>query len=249
MYHYIYDSFLSHKRYQETLARIETKATLLDIKGPITRLHPLTKMSEAVKRALTRGATTIVAVGDDHTFLELLNTVPNKKTVCGYVFIGTGEKEIAKVLNLIGPDESIEAIAGRKLATISAGLINNKLFLEKVTIETKDFTAVIDDQVSLKVSYPRSIFTITNPNLTAHASQNANFLDMRIMPIKKRVFSGDVRERDKESRFLIEKVIIKSQEPMVMTIDSGKETQETVITAGVAPKAATIIVGREKYSS
>jgi len=67
MYFYIYDQFLDDRKWHETLSAMEVKLAMLDVKGPVHKIHSFTKMGEIVKRALSRGATTIVAVGNDET--------------------------------------------------------------------------------------------------------------------------------------------------------------------------------------
>ena len=78
MYSYIYDSFVSQKKYQKLLARVEIRLTDLGISGKIKRLSPLKNLKETIKDEIRGGAKTIVVVGDDSTLGEVINLVAGK---------------------------------------------------------------------------------------------------------------------------------------------------------------------------
>ena len=58
MHVYIYDSFLGHKKFDNTLARIETRLTDLGLNGKISRMGAMKNIQSTVSNELKRGAKT-----------------------------------------------------------------------------------------------------------------------------------------------------------------------------------------------
>ncbi len=73
MHVYIYDDYVSQKKYEQQLIRVETRITDLGLSGKIIRLGMLKNIREAIQDELRRGVKTIIAVGDN----KICNTVIN----------------------------------------------------------------------------------------------------------------------------------------------------------------------------
>ena len=63
MYHYIYDSFLSDKRYENEISQIEARILGLGINGRVDKLTILKNLKEIVEDGIKKGAETLVVMG------------------------------------------------------------------------------------------------------------------------------------------------------------------------------------------
>ena len=75
MYTYVYDGFVTDKKHEKLLSRVETRLTDLGISGRIERLTMFKDIGEIVADAAAQGCETIVAVGDDGTVGRLIDAV------------------------------------------------------------------------------------------------------------------------------------------------------------------------------
>ena len=81
MYYYIYDQFLSHKKYDKILAQVESKITDLGIKNRIIKMSILKSVSELITDAIRKGAQTIVVAGNDKTINNIVNLVAKEDKI------------------------------------------------------------------------------------------------------------------------------------------------------------------------
>lgn len=135
MYFYLYDTFLSAKQYEKTLARIEARVADLGIKGRVVKLTVLKQLEETIKEAIDRGAKTVVVVGNDKTVSKAINVIANyKNTTLGIVPVGE-ENEVAKILGIPEEDFACDVISNRLIDVLDVGRINDQYFFSKVEIE------------------------------------------------------------------------------------------------------------------
>lgn len=143
MYYYIYDQFLSHKKYDKILAQIESKITDLGIKDRILKMSILKSIPELVTDALRKGASTIVIVGNDQTINQVVNLIADRDVLLGIIPIESGkltdnryktENSIANFLGISDPLEACDIISARKVETINLGEINNNYFISSVKV-------------------------------------------------------------------------------------------------------------------
>ena len=85
-------------------------------------------MHELVESALSSGAKTLVAMGDDETFQELLQIIAGKKDiVLGFLPL-VKNSVIASVLGLGSLEDACRAIAQRRTEQFDLGQINRNYF-------------------------------------------------------------------------------------------------------------------------
>ena len=105
MHVYIYDTFLSQKKYDSVLARIETRTTDLGLNGKIIRLGLMHSLFDTVENEIKKGAKTITAVGNSELLHKIINIVARlsseniliKNIPLGFIPIGKSNN-IAKCL-------------------------------------------------------------------------------------------------------------------------------------------------------
>ena len=106
MHVYIYDDYVNEKKYNNSLAHIETRITDLGLNGKIIRLGVMKNALEAITNEIKRGAKTIIAVGNDKTINKIINAIINyeisnqieNNTPLGIIPVGEKNNLIANVL-------------------------------------------------------------------------------------------------------------------------------------------------------
>jgi diacylglycerol kinase family enzyme len=139
MYLYIYDSFLSQKKFGVFLNRIEGRLTDLEIKGKICRLNILKNMREVIEDAIAQGIKTVVAVGDDVTFSKLVNAVIDLDVTLGFIPVDNKSK-IAQILGIPEAEQACEILAQRLIKKLDLGKINQQYFIDSAVIKNSPVT-------------------------------------------------------------------------------------------------------------
>jgi len=139
MYYYIYDSFLEKPKYRKIIDRIEIKLADLDIAGETNRVRTLRNMEEIVLEGLQEEKVTIVAVGNDHTFKKISNTIltQNKKPLSeitlGLIPISK-PNSIGQALGAQIGETACDTISSRIVKLIDLGKVNRQYFLTRALI-------------------------------------------------------------------------------------------------------------------
>lgn len=134
MYYYIYDSFTHDPKYAKEINKISLKLTDLDILGEEARVTPLRKIDNLVEEAIKRNYKNIIAVGDDETAYNVIQSIARRnKDVC-FGMISLRESIIAKALGIPQGEEACDIISARRRERIDLGKINNHYFLTSVKI-------------------------------------------------------------------------------------------------------------------
>ena len=186
MHVYIYDDYVSAKKYDNTLAHIETRITDLGLNGKIIRLGVMKNVAEAVAGEIKRGAKTIIAVGNDQTINKIINSVALfairnqvKATVpLGLITVGDKGNSIAPALGVALDEKGCDALSARRIAKLDLGLaqttntsgqISNFLFLSQANITCQETFLEINPlkgtnktKFSIEVMEPGEINIITN---------------------------------------------------------------------------------------
>jgi diacylglycerol kinase family enzyme len=112
MYLYIYDNFLTEKKYQTQLYRIENRLVDLGIKGRVIRLNILKNMAEVVEDGIKQGVKTVVVIGNDLSFSKIINIIADKDVTLGIIPVDDKSK-IAKILGIPPLAAACEILAQR----------------------------------------------------------------------------------------------------------------------------------------
>lgn len=134
---FIYDSFLNQKKYDRLLARLETRITDLGLNGKISRLSATRNVSETIASELKRGAKTIIAVGNNKTINQVINSLAGSQIPLGVIPIGKDRNEIAKSLGIESMEVACDILSARLLAKLDLGLANQTYFLSNVSINNQ----------------------------------------------------------------------------------------------------------------
>jgi len=166
---YIYDSFLSEAKYSNTIAKIETRITDLGLNGKIVRLGLLKNVIGAVDNEIRRGAKTIIAVGNNHTINQIINTLaksdfPGALSIpLAIIPVGRELNEISKFIGINNYNEACEVLSSRRISTLNIVKANNTYFLSQATINNKKTKVDIDQAYSIENSKQGNISIINFP--------------------------------------------------------------------------------------
>jgi len=251
MHHYIYDQFLSDKKYEPAINRIEARLTDLGINGKTEKLTILKSFSEAVKNVSKKEISTIVAVGNDSTVSKIISLLPNLNITLGIIPIGP-ENEIARMLGIPGHEAACDVLSARIIEKIDLGKANNYYFISHLNLpSTKE---LILDCGGYRISPigNNNQINICNFNLTPNNSYNCNpkdgLLEAIIAPKKKSVgfFSSFNKQYSKSSIFPFKKIKVKCNTESLQAMADGHTTVKTPIAVEVIPKKLKIIVGKNR---
>lgn len=248
MYLYIYDSFLNDKKYSSLLAKIETRLTDLGIGGKIFRLSPLRNMTELLNDEVKNGAKTVVVVGNDKTFTQIINFAAQFDITLGFIPVGPDNK-IAKILGINSSDEACNILSSRKIEKVDLGKANNTYFLSDITIEKGEVTIECENKFAITPERQDQV-TIYNlrPMFAAKWGQEKVFnpkdgqLEVLIQPLAKGFFK---KTSGQNSLIPFKKVFIKSRGSLPVYTD-GQKILKTPVKVEIVPDKLKIIVGKDR---
>lgn len=246
MYFYFFDAFLSNKKYKHILTKIERRVIDLGIEGRFEHLNVLKNLEELIIDTLKRGAKTIVAAGNDHTVVQIINAIAdNNDVVLGIIPIGKHNK-IAELLGIPRDELACDVISNRLIEKIDLGKINHHYFLTSVKIANSEIILECDDNYKI-IPSPRQEINVFNLERRNDATYNPRdgFLETSIAcPHSwKNIFKNQ-----NKSLFPVKKVKVlelnKEKSPNIFA--DGLKVLKKPITIQVAPKKLKVIVGKER---
>lgn len=245
MHVYIYDSFLNQKKYDNILTRVETRITDLGLNGKICRLGAMKSIKDMVEGELKRGATTIIAVGNDKTVSQVVNTMAplNSTTPLGIIPIGRRENIISAALGIETAEEACETLSARRIEKLDLGTANNYYFLAGATIggkgtilEIKSYSVEIMEEGEIKIiNLP--------PSENFPANPQDGVLDLYIQTVGKKKFLFGKEKAAGQSVFPLKKLSVMNIKNQPLILD-GTITVNTPIEIGVEKQRLNVIVGK-----
>lgn len=245
MYFYFFDSFLSNKKYEKILAKIEKRIIDLGIEGKFEHLNILKNFEESIKEAIQKGAKTIVAVGNDQTIAQVINAIAENDVVLGIIPIGKNNK-IAHLLGIPKGELACDVISNRLIENLDLGKINHYYFLTSLTIINEEVVLECDDSYKIIPSSSQKI-NVCNMDWENHkiSDPKDGILEALIDP----VFSWKSFLKTKgRSLFPIRKlkVLELNKEKPSKVIADGLKVLRKPITIKIAPQQLKVIVGKER---
>ncbi|MBI2550874.1 hypothetical protein HYV73_00825 [Candidatus Uhrbacteria bacterium] len=134
MYCYIYDEFVSDKRFEKDLLLVENRLTDLGIAGKIVRLALFRDPQEMVRDEIRRGIKNIIVVGNDLTTRKVIDLVADTAVTFGMIPMGE-ETTLAKIFGVPAGVAACDVLSARIIETIDMGHINTRRFMGGVHAE------------------------------------------------------------------------------------------------------------------
>ncbi len=224
MYIYLYDSFLEHKKYNKTVAKIETRITDLGLNGKIIRLNPLNSISSIVTSELKLGAKTIIGLGNNNTLSKIINTIANSNfqdlnnsITIGFIPIDNNNS-LATCLGINSISTACDIISNRRIKNINLGVVNNNnYFFTEAVIKNKDSIIEINENYTLETKNKGNTRIINLPLSPIPVSTNSSNENKLKLFIEQKDSSLFKQEKIQNSLIYFNKVrILNDSEPLVL---------------------------------
>lgn len=244
MYYYLYDSYLTDKKYLATLAKTESKLTDMGINGKISRLSFLKNIPQILKEEVNQGVKTIVIVGNDRTFSQIINIALDLNVTFGYIPIGQPDN-FARILGLPQGEEACHTLSSRIISKLDIGEINdNNYFLTEVELTGGQLTVGCDDSYFINLEKNNNFLTINNlaaKNKLINKT-NQGQLTLVIRNRQKKFFKTE----ENFSVFKCQKLKITSPQPLPALIVDEKKILKTPLEIRILPEKIKMIVGKNR---
>ncbi|TSC95471.1 MAG: hypothetical protein Athens101410_530 [Parcubacteria group bacterium Athens1014_10] len=243
MYFYLFDSFLSNKKYEKILTKVERRIVDLGIEGKFECLTALKNLEELIKGAIKKGIKTIVAAGDDQTVARVINAIADSDVVLG--IIPFGNNKTAQLLGIPKGELACDVISNRLIEKVDLGQINHHYFLTSLKITNHQVSLECDDSYIITPS-PSQEINISNLDYKNDKIFNPQdgFLETHLSPSRG---WGRFSKND-GTLFPIKKIRVleSNKEKPATIIADGLKVLKRPLTIQVAPQKLKIIVGKER---
>jgi len=238
MYYYIYDSFLSDKKYKKLLAQIETRLTDLGINGKINRLSFLKNINNIITDEIKEGNNTIVALGNDSTINKVINIIADLDVFLGIIPVGK-EQKISKILGIPEGLAACETLSARIIKKINLGKVNNSYFVSSLDMVGRDIILECDNNFVINLEQTNHI-EIINKNPFQSNSQ----LEITISNQNKKFFIWP--SRFDISKLNGESLLINSKKSIPILLNDENKIIKTPAKLSIQKKKLSVIVGRSR---
>ncbi|MBI3291090.1 hypothetical protein HYZ76_02295 [Candidatus Falkowbacteria bacterium] len=252
MYLYLYDSFLNNKKYNNLLAKTETRLTDLGIGGKIFRLSPLRNVTELLHDELKTGAKTIVVVGNDKTFNQIINIAAKLNVTVGIIPIGPDNK-IARILGIGSSEEACNVLSSRIIEKVDLGRANGTYFLSNIMVSNGEITIECENKYRVTPKIKNQVrvcnlrpISAAQGVLGGYFNPTDGLLEVFIQPVASGL--GHIFKRSvqfKESVIPSKKILIRSKDSISVLTD-GQKVLKTPVEVEIIPKKLKIIVGKNR---
>jgi len=247
MYQYIYDSFLSNKKYDKILANIEARLIDLGIKGKINKLTVLKNFESYIKDVAQKKSDCLVVVGDDRTLAKILNIVIENDVILGFIPIGD-KNIIADFFGIPKENTACEVLSARKIEEIDLGIVGGQYFLSSVEVFGEGISIICNNKYEIKTLAGTEKIGIYNLCLKGPSQNLFNpkdeMLELVSIPKQEKTIFNFKKKDLKETIIKIKRAkILSSDKSNSVLVDSGKIIK-TPVEVKVAEKKLKIIVGK-----
>jgi diacylglycerol kinase family enzyme len=244
---FIYDSFLNQKKYDRLLARVETRITDLGLNGKISRLSPTRNVQETIGNELKRGAKTIIAVGNNKTINQIINSLAGSQVPLGIIPVGEDNNDIAKSLGIESTEIACDVLSARLLAKIDLGLANQTYFLSNISINNQGTIVDMNKNYTIETSEKGLIYIFNLAGEQIKLPPNVKFIpDDGLLELvinthdNKKIFT----KKNHQSIFKIKKITLHNLKSHLILDGSTALAAPAEIT--VVKKCLNVIVGKNR---
>ncbi|MEK7518730.1 MAG: diacylglycerol kinase family protein [Patescibacteria group bacterium] len=242
MYTYIVEAGINSKKYENELARIESRLIELEISGRIEKLTILKSLKEIINDALRNHSETVVLIGSDKIINDAMSTLADADVMIGIIPIGE-KNTIATALGIPNGTAACDILSARITATLDLGKVNNRYFLSKLYIPSgSNVTLECDNKFQVSALTPS---TIDITNFSEESNPRDGHLDVIVRPEAQKRFFGR-SSYSNASVFPFKKLTIRSGSDSLPIMSAGETIIKTPATVEIVPKKLKIIVGKHR---
>jgi len=256
MHYYLYDKYLSDKKYEGTLTRIEHRLIELGVNGHIERMSVLKSIPRLISESIERGANTIVVAGSDETLLEVIEIIGKfGNAVLGFIPMSE-DSRLAKIFGIPPFEGACDVLSRRIIESVDLGVVNSKhFFLGSLDMPAK---AELEFKGPYRVKTKSSDHHLAITNLGRIFSDEEPFLSIGtdglleaiVVKTEKRGLFKRSYTPMKESVIPFEKTrVVSADDNGLQAIADNKRTFETPFTVKIAKGALKMIVGKGRQIS
>lgn len=239
-YLYLVDPLLAaDRRNEETLIELEKTTVELGIQGPWVRLSPIKTIQDALSTRKNDSIQTIVGIGGDGFFSELLDYVCDQPRTLGLIPLRDASR-IAKFLGIPVGRSACTTIAQRIVVNIDCGKINQRYFLSSAFIPPA-YSAFINRRYRLYCE-PSMFFRVTNIE-TENPKRFTGHLTLQILQPSKGLWAA---KQEECGRFFVTNIRVEGSGSETIIADE-KKTFKPPVEIRIAPKALRMIVGKHRH--
>lgn len=248
MYVYLYDSFVTERKYQAQLARRETRIAQLGLRGRIEKLSILKNVEGIVRDARRQGADTLVVVGNDRTVLKVVSDVAKARLTLGLLPVGQ-EQRCAELFGIPAGEAACEVLSRRVIRSLDLGRVNSAYFLFSLEVPEAQAQLECDNEYVVSPLSAKSSITINNcARIGAIGNPQDGVLEAVVTEPTRRSFPffAPPKPSTRGSVFPLRKVKIHSPSQSLSLLLDGQTVVKTPATVEVAPHMLRVIVGRDR---
>lgn len=228
---------------------IEARLTDFGISGKVLRLQQFINPLQIIEEEKTKGAATIVVVGDDNTLGYVLAHAALCGLPFGYIPV-RGPSEIADTLGIPVGEDACDVLSRRRKVNIDVGKVHGtgQLFVSELQVDPTYATVVCDRK--FKMTGSEAPLSISVYNLQPHddlpVTPEDRKLSVVIQPeVRKKRFSRKQAEPADETVVPFDELIISSKRPFSVRADGTVVSKKEVIVT-LAPEQVELIVGADR---
>lgn len=247
MHTYIYDTFLTDKKYFTAINGIEAKITELGLSGRICRLSPLRSLRDVISQELKRLPKTLVIVGNDSIVSQAISIMGGNDTPLGIIPVGEPNNIAARLG--INAENCCPTLSARRVVEIDLGAVDSKTFLKSAEINGLDLRLMIDgnyyiESAGSKVEVVNSFLNEEIGDLPAKSNEDQRQLHLVITKeiIKKGLLKNS---RELERSIIPFSNLQVASDNATITLD-GFVKINNPHSISVLPRGLKAIVGRER---
>ncbi len=250
MYLYVYDEFIQDKRFEKDLLQIENRLTDLGIAGKIARLALFRDPQEMIRDEIRRGASSVVAVGDDRTVRKILDVVAEGGATLGMIPLGE-PGTLAKLFGIPAAVAACDILSARIVETVDLGTANGARFLMNFSIPEFGGELSCGKNCSMH-PVNRGLLDIVNlgsgvqgvPN-RASSDPTDGRLDVLLRVTVKGNWGFLKRTKLGVTHLPVEKITVTSPQPVKAFLD-GEAFESDRFDVSVERGAIRVVMGRER---
>lgn len=252
MYVYLYDQYVKEKKYQTIVKQVENRLTDIGIAGKILCLQHFTNADSIIEEEMKRGVNTVVVVGNDQTFGNVLSRAAHRKVTFGFIPIGDRGNTIAPIVGIPLNDDACDVLSRRRKMDLDVGWFNGRFFVNQLYIAPSQIEIQYDERFVVSSQTGKIELVVCNllpfswkdtktQGYIIHPQDGK--LEAFLRPLKK--VGWWRQEYEEPSIFPFTEMIVRAKKPFVVVAD-GKESKEVSITIKLAKEKISMVVGKDR---
>ena len=243
---YLYDDFLSDRRFERDLGVLETELSRRGIQGNVARLAMFRSAREMIVDMACSGTKNIVFVGNDKTLQKMMWFLPDVDVTVGYIPLAE-PSQIGGLLSIPSGLGAVDVLAARFIESFDVGKLDDRYFFTEVVVPSTNASLEIEGQYRVSPTQGgaiaiRNLGSVSGKSLVAADSKDGWLEAVIQTPTKdgKRLFGSSPLA---ETQIRLKRGQLISKEPMDVFMD-GHAVNGFTFRLSIVPNKLKIITGR-----